>query len=294
MPFSYRDSRPKSLLISERNRGNLPAMGSEKRRFWSTTFLSFVMALCITLALALVAWGGRIWFVGEGILKSDRSQINDWGALGSYLQGTTASVWALAGLLIIFVAFLAQMRQLHLQQHQFERQSFESSFFKLVEFHDQIVSEMREVNRQKDWSRVERRECFKVWYDNFRQTLASFSIRTGETNSVAVTDIDITAKYQSFYDQHQDVLGHYFRNLYHVFKFVKNSALNDKRRYTSLARAHLSQYELALLFYNCLIPVGAKFKPLVEEFGLLENLDLKLLVDPEEDPKKYYEQGAFR
>jgi folate-dependent tRNA-U54 methylase TrmFO/GidA len=71
--------------------------------------------------------------------------------------------------------------------------------------------------------------------------------------------------------------------LYHAIKFVKNSELEDKRRYTSLVRATLSQSELTLLFYNCLSPVGQKFKPMVEEFGLLKNLDHRLLMDSEDD-----------
>ena len=96
-----------------------------------------------------------------------------------------------------------------------------------------------------------------------------------------------SVKYSAFYTQHQGALGHYFRNLYHIFKFVKESPIEDKRRYTSLARAELSQYELALLFYNGISPYGEKFKPLIEEFGLLENLNTGLLMNEAEDVKLY-------
>jgi hypothetical protein len=73
---------------------------------------------------------------------------------------------------------------------------------------------------------------------------------------------------------------------------VKTSDVQDKRRYTSLARAQLSQYELALLFYNGISPLGEKFKPVIEEFGLLENLDETLLFEPGHE--EFYDQKAFK
>jgi hypothetical protein len=64
---------------------------------------------------------------------------------------------------------------------------------------------------------------------------------------------------------------------------VKASDVEDavfKQRYARLARAQLSKYELLFLLYNCLTEYGKGFKPLVEEFGLLEHLDRKSLLHP--------------
>jgi len=149
--------------------------------------------ICIVTAAALIGWGGWLWWNADALVTADATK---WGSFGSYLQGTTASVWSLAGLLIIFIAFLAQMRQLHLQQHQFERQSFESVFFQLVGLHIEIVSEMREVNRQKDYSKVERRECFKIWYDLFKRTFTTVDLAPGETE--VQVSVDVSNKYRIF------------------------------------------------------------------------------------------------
>jgi hypothetical protein len=101
--------------------------------------------------------------------------------------------------------------------------------------------------------------------------------------------------YLQVYAENQKDLSHYFRTLYHLFKFVKMADMQDKRRYTSLARAQLSQFELALLFYDALTPIPPetenKFKPLIEEFGLLENLDRSLLLDKSHE--KLYAASAF-
>jgi hypothetical protein len=101
-------------------------------------------------------------------------------------------------------------------------------------------------------------------------------------NDLQAKGLDYTMKvYSIVYNHYQPILGHYFRNLYHVFRFIANSDFpeDQKRRYSSLARAQLSSGELLMLFYNCLSPSGEKFKPLVIEFGLLEHLDKCMLLD---------------
>jgi hypothetical protein len=62
-------------------------------------------------------------FIGYKTPRSDDNFLNDLGNFGSYLQGTTASFWSLAGLLIIFVAFLAQKQQLKRQETELEEQA---------------------------------------------------------------------------------------------------------------------------------------------------------------------------
>ncbi len=91
--------------------------------------------------------------------------------------------------------------------------------------------------------------------------------------------VSLTA-YERLYREHQDPLSHYFRNLYHVIKFIDKSkeSLPDKDFYTHLVRAQLSTHEHLLLFYNASSRYGSeKFKPLVEKYALLENM-------PVEDP----------
>jgi putative phage abortive infection protein len=60
----------------------------------------------------------------------------------------------------------------------------------------------------------------------------------------------------------------------------------------NLFRAQLSSYELALLFYNCLSTLGeSKFKPMVEEFAFLENLDKSILLS--QDDATFFAASAF-
>ena len=76
---------------------------------------------------------------------------------------------------------------------------------------------------------------------------------------------------------------HYFRLLYRILKFVRETPLitsfDDEYEYTSMLRAMLSRYELVWLYYNGLSEYGAeKLKPLIERYAMLKNLRSDLLV----------------
>ncbi len=54
----------------------------------------------------------------------------------------------------------------------------------------------------------------------------------------------------------------------------------------------MSSYELVLLFYNALNPVGAKLRTLVERYEFLENMEVGLLCNPP-DEVPLVDQRAF-
>lgn len=90
----------------------------------------------------------------------------------------------------------------------------------------------------------------------------------------------INLSYLEYYERHQSDLGHYFRNLYHIVKFIYNSDVENKRTYIGLVRAQLSNDELLLLFYNCISDYGyKKFTPMAHEFNLFKNLNPRTLID---------------
>jgi hypothetical protein len=269
------------------------------------------------LALVSLIVGFKCLSIGnQALLNGDSQHLANLGTLGSYLQGTTAAFWALAGVCLIFVAFLAQMTQLRLQQLDLEgqqerlakqetmasRQNFEASFFQLLNLQNQIASSMRQAeyifedgSPKRTW--IEGRTCFSTWYNNLKQVHRDFA---GAQRWKGITELErVREFYEEFYvaKGHQEDLAHYFRTLYHLIKFVKLSDVvveyEDKRRYTSLVRAQLSAAELALLFYNGLSKYGTGFKEWIEEFGLLEHLDTEhLLLD--QSHEGLYDPKAFK
>jgi len=216
-----------------------------------------------------------------------------------------------------------QKEQFKAQQDSIKRQNFESSFYQLLNLYGETVSQVKAIGVKRDFGvssigpqPLQGRECFQEFhrrlsaiykspYDYSEEVAKEINMLVSEKhNPASQTAALITSvvAYQNFYNKggHQESLGHYFRTLYHVFKFIDDSKAfaeyEDKRRYTSLVRAQLSAYELALLFYNGLAPFPAheanKFKPLIERYGLLEHLDENLLLD--KSHKDFYAPSAYK
>lgn len=227
----------------------------------------------------------------------DRFSLPNYSSLGSYFQGAVASFWSLGGLLLIYATFLAQQqqnarqereledqkRQHQAQQESIKRQNFESAFFQLLNFQNQITEHGSVKHSKREFGHLPAEETISG-RTRFLTLAVELKTRFGERRPSPERAKDpkfVREQYSEFYQKFQPVLGHYFRTLYHVFRFVAQSdfSKDEKRRYSSLARAQLSSGELLLLFYNCLSEYGEKFRPLVEEFGLLEHLDRNMLLD---------------
>ena len=229
---------------------------------------------------------------------------------GDYVGGVVASTWSLAGLFIIYVAFLGQKQQLiqqklELKYNQFEvratrkeleaqkgqmieqnktlkQQRFENTFFQILNLHHQIINSTEVKN--KEYSH-RGRDSFKFIYESFKKHME---------NKIKSDFGFVIDTYLRYYNKNQSELAHYFRNLYHIIKLIKNSDIEDKQRYASIVRAQLSTHESLLLFYNCLSKHGnEKFKPLVEEFHLLKNMPIKELIY-ELDKEQYSNSAYFK
>jgi hypothetical protein len=166
-----------------------------------------------------------------------------------------------------------QKEQLAAQNATLTRQRFENTFFQLLRTHGEIVNAIDIWRTKEVVSRG--RDCFREFYRRLKNEWAQANTQPGQHSPA------IEKAYSDFFTDNQGDLAHYFRHLYHVIRFVNESDIDDKRRYTNFVRAQLSSYELVLLFYNCLSPEHgrAKFKPLVEKFALLKNLSPALLLD---------------
>ena len=67
---------------------------------------------------------------------------------------------------------------------------------------------------------------------------------------------------------------------------------SERYDYACIIRSQLSDYELVMMFYNCLTANGRdKFKPLIEKYAVFNNLRLELLAKVND--KEEYAQGAY-
>ncbi len=100
----------------------------------------------------------------------------------------------------------------------------------------------------------------------------------------------IKAAYLKTHEISNNGFSHYFRNLYHVYRFLdetENLTKVEKKRYSRIIRAQLSNEELLATLYNCLAPKTAhqefgfpKMLRLVREYDILQNIDHRSVPHP--------------
>ncbi|MGG0412963.1 putative phage abortive infection protein [Peribacillus simplex] len=78
--------------------------------------------------------------------------------------------------------------------------------------------------------------------------------------------------YESVYENKENSIGHYYRNLYRLVKLIQSETFdtnkevneNEKRKYRGILRAQLSSFELIMIFYNVVYSKkGEKFKEIL-------------------------------
>ena len=176
-------------------------------------------------------------------------------------------------------------------------QAFENTFFQLLRFHHEIVNAIeKRVGPTAAVAPLTGRSAFPALYRDF---LEYYRKEYTKNPQAAVAHFADEA-YLSFYKNNQYRLGHYFRNLYHIIKFVDRSNVHpgEKDFCTHLVRAQLSSDELLLLFYNCHSSLGKeKFYPFIVKYALLENMSQDDLAGRQlklpADDKSLYPPGAY-
>ncbi|CAA9202114.1 putative phage abortive infection protein [Flavobacterium collinsii] len=244
-----------------------------------------------------------LWTLSYYTLK-DLSDVKR-GTFGDMFGGVNAlfSGLALAGIILTILLQRKELRfqreelretrkEFEIQNETLRLQRFENTFFQLLNTHSSIVNSM-DLRKYNEKTSVisEGRDCFQIFY-----TRLEHYIKTKDKdlyiNPVTTNLKGTLESYDIFFEKNQNNLGHYFRNLYHIIKFVDNSEIHDKQVYINFVRAQLSSHELSLIFFNCLAPYGVqKFKPLIEKYSLLKNMNKGLIFNQEH--LKEYNDSAY-
>ncbi|BAV33755.1 hypothetical protein SCL_1444 [Sulfuricaulis limicola] len=244
-------------------------------------------------AIGLIAFVVLCW-LGLGFYASSRPEPGEFGDMFGSVNALFSGL-AFAGLIYAIwlqrielrlqrreleatrAELAGQRAQMEAQNRTLRKQNFEDTFFQLLRLHNDIVNAIDLVKTGEGGRITKGRDCFSVFYKRLREKYAEKQ-EEFERGGIAVQHF-LNEVYLAFYKEHEAELGHYFRSLYNIVKFIKNSEVPDKRLYTNLVRAQLSSNELLLIFYNCLSKMGnEKFRPLTVEFNILKHLQTDQLL----------------
>lgn len=199
----------------------------------------------------------------------------DWGNFGSYIGGIAGAFLSFISIVLLIVTLKEQSKENHKIQ-------FESMFFELFrlqkEVSSRIVGSVKNIDdKSTDYAgeqyfialgkRISYEKDFKEVFSNFLNQVDITKIEAEELKEKIQID------YDKIYSGRESELGHYFRSLYHLLKFIHESTINDKERYMDLVQAYLTDSELYVIFYNGIGRYGFdNFRPLLDDYSFLENI----------------------
>lgn len=186
-------------------------------------------------------------------------------------------------------------------------QNFENTFFNMINLHKEIISNLSLMKSKKDWeyggksfwagTKQSIPEKDRVYLYTILEHTVDIEENSDLYGKKVISKLfeilncyikkdekkNLTALYDSFYKEYNEMIGHYFRNIYHILKFIKKTSEKneielDSKFYTNILRAQLSNSELALLFLNALSKYGKKeLLPLLIEYEFMEPLPMSII-----------------
>ena len=159
-----------------------------------------------------------------------------------------------------------------------QKRDFEATFFNLLALARDTAAEI-EAEDKYGQDRKKGRDAIAL--------IVSDQLGKSKRNRAADKSL-----YEKVYRENRDDLGHYFRILYQIIRFVDEAEVEDKSLYVRIFRASLSNAEMVLLGLNCSYGGGyPKFKTLVEKHALLHNISSSQALAWRLDAE--FEQSAF-
>lgn len=310
-----------------------------------------ISILCILIGLfILFEFLHKISSTVEIVRNKEEIDKDLTGMVGDFVGGIVGTLWSLTGVILFFLALRLQSKELSLQikemretRNVFHIQQFESTFFNLIKTHNEIRDSIKiDRNKDKEFSTPELYigiDAFEFLknYIKIEKRLLENNIKVMEGEKIDEnlmkfkefyfidfeeykTKENINSKilYKMTFLRYYNELSHYFRNLYHILLFIKESEelelfenshraligekntilINGKnvddirirkkyKKYSQFLQAQMSNSELFLTFYNALF--FSKLKRLVQYYDLVENLNKDDLLYPGNDEDFYKE-----
>ncbi|MEO4017506.1 putative phage abortive infection protein [Pseudomonas rossensis] len=202
----------------------------------------------------------------------------------------------------------------------FERQNFESVFFRLIDVHAKMAERIR--NKSDGFGSNGFETTVKEVLQNYRYACedlvkAQRSARKPQYPAINPEKTTEQQLLQQGFDEGvvgdiRVTLAQYYRNIYQILKLVDGFKVFageeqtgrrsprqirleyfHKRQYSNILRAQLSDDELKLLFFNCITPYGQGLKSYVEQYSLMKHLQKSKFLNGRKDIFSLYEDEAY-
>lgn len=249
----------------------------DKKDIWFKDIMIALFAVGATVSVCVYLFA---------INHTDRAR--KLGEVGDFLGGTLNPI--LTFLSFVGILFTIYLQRLELVQSRrelersadaleeqissIEKQNFEAAFFQMLSSFNGVVASI-DLTNSKTATVTSGRDCFSVFYTRLTKIFRETQKKAKPHHS---PDGSLRLSYHIFWKEHQKELGHYFRILFNIFRFLDQSSASEDY-HAKILRAQLSDQELLLLFYNCNSTGGKNFKEYAIKYKLFDNLPTILLLE---------------
>lgn len=215
-----------------------------------------------------------VWKFGSLGLSPDQGE---WGEMGDFLGGVINPMIGIATVGLLAWSMTIQREELRASVAELKdsnryasRIGFEQALFSWLQNYHEQVRAIRLRDHQG-------REALDNLFQN-RLTLHGVLPYGEQMSDIEGPSIgfvsDAVKAYLDAYDEMRSSLDAPFRTLYRLFRWVDETSLSniEKWHYCALIRAQLSHAEMAVLYYNGITHLGAKFAMLANKYALFDNL----------------------
>ncbi|MGJ0515136.1 MAG: putative phage abortive infection protein [Methylomicrobium sp.] len=285
-----------------------------------TKLAEYFLWMIASVFLLITAVFGRYFTYFKGDLSTEHG---DWGTFGDYIGGTLNPILSFLSLIALLATIVLQSKELKLtrkelkrsasaqvqtkeildkQSETLTRQQFESTFFSLLDQHNQVLYSFRDaILAGEKYSKLAfiRHIIFKM----------DISGDKPETLEDAKKILDL----------HNAFCGHYFLTLYQVLKFIATNSpgtpigksfdsnkidnkpvSDDEKMYSNIVRAVLGIDVTQLLSINCYCKDHEDsywmYKLLIERYAFLEHMSFEIdtkLCPLLKKTENFYKESAF-
>ena len=192
---------------------------------------------------------------------------SDFAVFGDYIGGTVGTIVGAISIYLVYITYASQVKFARKQDEAMKRQQFETTFFSMLEQQQIIRSQLKGIIGEG----ILYLQGLKSQLEDALSELNYIQDEVTEDNKVMLKN-KVNDLYIDFFLPNVSNLGHYFRHLYHILKYIDDSQLSESKKYADLLQSQLSNDELYMIAINGISNYGRKkMLPLMDEYGLLEN-----------------------
>lgn len=246
---------------------------------WLFWVIFCLAVLFIIIAFFVFKWGHPFMFRNDSYVVDSTL----FGTYGDFIGGVLGTIFTIISVFFLLVTFRHQRIVTKDNHKQMETQRFNDLFFELLHLYQSEVDELCGSSQiidsmeKKDDGKI--RVQGKDWnynnkdYFDFEKEKIQKKYRNRKSY---IENIKQSVNYYMlFYIENRSKIGAYFRTLYRIYELIDcSSEISEKQKkeYSKIVRAQLTESELFFIRYNAMTIYGKSFVKYINKYNILKHL----------------------